>query len=380
MSTRWVQVPKRRRTKLVASLHPGCDEAAAGRFIAAGLNLVRLDVRAVDRDQVQQIYGALRAAAHNARNPIGVIADLGDVALDDGRTDDITFLSQLGVDYFMVGSAGATAAELRGALPEGGTKTVLATISGAAALTDAEGLMEAADGLVITTAAPRNGAAGDLAAEDLPVVQRHLLALARARGKPCIVTTASLTSGGTGAGATSAEVSDVATAVLAGADAVLLGAEPTVDATVRALEVADAVARRLEGDLAAEAHDTSAICSSEHGLVRAAVQLARDIDAGAIVVQPSERSGLMSRALSAMRPSAPVVGLALSLPAMLQQSMLWGVVPRWVRPDELGDADGLARTVATQLDLAGPGGCIVVIEGGDASDPSAPARVSVLSI
>ncbi len=387
MGTRWVQVPKRRRTKLVATLQLDLvDEACISRYIQAGVNLVRIDARAGDRDRVQQAYTALRTAAHNARNPIGVIADLGAVVLDDDRLADIAFLSELGVDYVAVahGPDAASISEVREALPEGGTQTVLAHITTAAALRAAEDLIEAADGLIIDVDgedAPNDGDEdGRIAPEDLPVVQRHLLGLARGRGRPCIVTTAPLVKASVTGVATSAEVSDVATAVLAGADAVMLGAEPSVDATVEALQVADRVARRLEADLVDDDEGASVVRSADQAVVAAAVQLARDLDAGAIVVQPSEQSGLMARALSAARPDVPIVGLALSLPAMLQQSMLWGVIPRWVRPDELGDADALAAMVATQLDLGGPSGRVISLEGGGAPDAETPPRLTVLAV
>jgi pyruvate kinase len=391
MGTRWVNVPKRRRTKLVATLQLDLvDEESIGRYIQAGVNLVRIDVRAGDRDRVQQAYAALRTAAHNARNPIGVIADLGTIVLDEERRAELAFLSELGVDYVAVahGADAADISEVREALPEGGTQTVLAHITTAAALQAAEDLIESADGLIIdvdpdgTRGAGPPPAGGDdrIAPEDLPVVQRHLLALARGRGRPCIVTTAPLVAASVTGIATSAEVSDVATAVLAGADAVMLGAEPTIDGTVEALQVADRVARRLEADLVERDEGSSVVRAADQAVVAAAVQLARDLDAGAIVVQPSEQSGLIARALSAERPDVPIVGLALSLPAMLQQSMLWGVIPRWVRPDELGDADALATMVATQLDVGGPSGRIISIEGVGAPDAETPPRVTVLAV
>lgn len=386
-SARWVQVPKRRRTKLVATLpRDGVDEALVGRYLTAGVNLVRIEVRAGDRERVQQVYTAVRTAAHNARNPIGVIADLGAVVLDEARRSDIAFLSELGVDYMAVvhGPDAATISDVRESLPEGGTQTVLAHITTAAALTAAEDLIEAADGLIIDVdgeAAERADEAGGgrIAPEDLPVVQRHLLALARSRGRPCIVT--AVRSGVAGAGATTdVEVADVATAVLAGADAVMLGAGTSLDATIEALQVADAVARRLEADLAEGSEDASVVRSADHAVVAAAVQLARDLDAGAIVVQPSEHSGLIARALSAARPGVPIVGLALTLPGMLQQSMLWGVIPRWVRPDELGDADALATMVARQLDVGGGSGRIISVDGVGTPETDIPPRLTVLSI
>jgi len=349
------------------------------------VNLVRIEVRPGDRDRVERAYTALRAAAHNARNPIGVIADLGAVVLDDERRSDLAFLSDLGVDYFAVvhGIDAASINEVREVLPESGSQTVLAHITTASALVAAEDLIEAADGLIIDVDGDPTAPDADLgriAPEDLPVVQRHLLALARTRGRPCIVTTSATGIGAGGGRSTVAEVAAVATAVLAGADAVMLGAQPSVEATIEAVQVADQVARRLEADLAEAPEDASVVCSADQAVVAAAVQLARDLDAGAIVVQPSEQSGLTARALCATRPGVPIVGLALSLPAMLQQSMLWGVIPRWVRPDELGDPDALATMVATQLDLGGPSGRIISVEGVGATEADTVPRLTVLTL
>jgi pyruvate kinase len=207
----------------------------------------------------------------------------------------------------------------------------------------------------------------------VPVIQRQLVALARSHSKPCIVATQMLESMIEHPQPTRAEVSDVSTAVFSGADAVMLSAETASGAyPVEAVSMMDRIARNVEAHIFAERRfrDEAVVVDPPPGASPVAeavgisvAQLSRDLRCRAIVVVSVGGTGATARVMSAARPGSPIVGAAATLRGMLQQSLLWGVVPRLVQAAELEDPAELARRVAQQLDLAAEGERILLVQG-----------------
>jgi pyruvate kinase len=132
----------------------------------------------------------------------------------------------------------------------GGNARVVAKIETQAALDHFDAIAEAADGIMI--------ARGDLSVETpfarVPLVQKQLIAKACGQAKPVITATQMLYSMVTAPQPTRAEVSDVATAILDGSDAVMLSEETAVgNHPVRAVEVLATIASETEGSAPAYA-------------------------------------------------------------------------------------------------------------------------------
>jgi pyruvate kinase len=473
MATRQVEMLKRRRTKIVATLGPASGDAATiEKLIAAGVNVVRLNMSHGDHETHAQAYKELRIAAHNARNPIGVLADLcgpklrvgrfeaggidlvtggtavvttrevigrdglipsqyaglhhevgpgARILLDDGALElrvekiegteitatvvrggrlkdrkgmnlpdshlatpaltekdkeDARFAIELGVDYLALSFVrkAQDVLDLRALLPAEEPPRIIAKIEHPEALDNIDAIIDAADGIMVA----RGDLGVELPPEEVPVIQRQLIALARAHSKPCIVATQMLESMIEHAQPTRAEVSDVSTAVFSGTDAVMLSAETASGAhPIEAVAMMDRIARQVEAHLFAERRfraegaDPVPAAPGASPLAEAVgvavAQLSRDLRCRAIVVASVGGTGATARVMSAARPGAPIVGLAATLRGMLQQSLLWGVVPRLVQQAELEDPEELARRVAGQLDLASAGDRILLVRGFEAS-------------
>ena len=477
-----VEMLKRRRTKIVATLGPSSSDAETlERLIGAGVNVVRLNMSHGDHEAHAQAYKELRTAAHNARNPIGVLADLcgpklrvgrfeagsielvpgtpivvttrdvqgrdglvpsqyrslhaevgpgARILLDDGNLElrvnsvaateiscevvrggrlkdrkgmnlpdshlltpaltdkdreDARFAVELGVDYIALSFVrkAADVEELRALLPEVDAPRIIAKIEHPDALADIEAIVDAADGIMVA----RGDLGVELPPEEVPVIQRQLIALARAHSKPCIVATQMLESMIEHSQPTRAEVSDVSTAVFSGADAVMLSAETASGLyPVEAVAMMDRIARNVEANVFAEsrfrddrAGSLSTMSPAAEAVAVAVAQLSRDLRCRAIVVLSTGGTGATARVMSAARPGAPIVGAAPTLRGMLAQSLLWGVVPRWVQPAELEDPTALACSVAVQMDLAAEGDRILLVHGFRAEGEDSPS-ITVLTV
>lgn len=193
-------------------------------------------------------------------------------------------------------------------LANGSTAKVVAKIETKKAIESEETLekiVKAADGIMVA----RGDMAVEAGAEVVPIVQRKLIAMCRAHAKLCIVATQMLGSMVDNPEPTRAEVSDVATAVVQGADAVMLS-----DETANGKYPLEAAKEMKKVILYTQNHSRIAPISqmpvgekSEiyDAISSAAARLAERIDADVIVCQTA--SGVTATTMAAERPNLPIV-------------------------------------------------------------------------
>lgn len=209
----------------------------------------------------------------------------------------------------------------------GSTARLIAKIEKPEALAELETIVEAADGLMV--------ARGDLGVEidvaRVPIAQKEIIAACNRRQKPVIVATQMLDSMQRSRYPTRAEASDVANAILDGADACMLSGETAVGQyPTESVEMMNRIALATERlrQRPASAGPSAAprgLHPVTHAVVAAGCEVARSLEAKLIVV--ASRTGATATALSKQRSFVPAVGVS-ELPSTQRQMCLaWGVTP-----------------------------------------------------
>jgi pyruvate kinase len=175
-------------------------------------------------------------------------------------------------------------------------------------------------------------ARGDLGVEmpieEVPMIQKRLLALAGSMARPSITATQMLDSMVTSSRPTRAEVADVANAILDGTDAVMLSQETAVGHhPVLAIEIMAAVARTTEREAPYESWTSMRVRRDErdpaYTIAHSACVAARELSLDALVVPTL--SGRSARLVSAHRPDVPIYALSPGRETVRRCGLMWGV-------------------------------------------------------
>jgi len=214
-------------------------------------------------------------------------------------------------------------------LAHGSTARVIAKIETKKAVSSYENLeaiVKASDGIMVA----RGDMAVEAGAEVVPIIQRKLIALCRTHGKLCIVATQMLSSMVDSPEPTRAEVSDVATAVIQGADAVMLS-----DETANGSYPIEAIKEMKKVILYTQNNSRIAPVKKPNdrtiydAISNSAARLAEDIDADVIICQTA--SGATAYAIAATRPNLPIVSVTPD-PRVANQLALIYANSAFVRP------------------------------------------------
>ena len=205
----------------------------------------------------------------------------------------------------------------------GGKAALLAKIEKPAAIQRLHEIIELADGVMVA----RGDLGVELPPESVPPIQKQIVATARALGRPVVVATQMLESMIKSPTPTRAEVSDVATAVYDGADAIMLSAETAAgEYPIEAVAMMDKIATSVEADpgYAARIHFTQTLPdpTTADALAESAGRIIPTISADAIICFTS--SGSTARRVARERPSVPLLVLTPKLKTARRIGLLWG--------------------------------------------------------
>lgn len=240
---------------------------------------------------------------------------------------------------------------------------LIAKIEKREAVQDLEEVVEAADAVMVA----RGDLGVEMPLEEIPLLQKRIIATAARRGKPAITATQMLQSMIESPSPTRAEVTDVANAVLDGSDAVMLSGETAVgEFPVAAVETMRRIIHTTEGALNYAAWLEEARRWIGKGAVEAvcmaACELALQTEASAIVT-PTE-TGFTARQVSRFRPRQPILAPTPDLAVARRLNLYWGVYPRLVEVHGgVEETLDKAKEVAREAGLFEHGQTLVITAG-----------------
>ena len=201
---------------------------------------------------------------------------------------------------------------------------LIAKIEKPQAVQDAEEIIRAADCVMVA----RGDLGIELPIEDVPVVQKRLLAIAGELARPSITATQMLDSMVASSRPTRAEVTDVANAILDGTDAVMLSQETAVGAhPVEAVAMLASIAERTERELPYEHWNEHRVRRDArdpaYTVAHSACEAARELGLAALLVPTL--SGRSARLISAHRPQVPIYALSPGRETVRRCGLIWGV-------------------------------------------------------
>ena len=301
---------------------------------------------------------------------------LGIPALTAKDRSDVRYALAGGADYIALSFVRQPRdlMDLRRLLRSLGAEThVIAKIEKPEALANIRGIVDLADGIMVA----RGDLGVELPAKKVPILQNRLIQIANQCNKPVIVATQMLESMIENSRPTRAEVTDVAAACSAGADAVMLSAETASGKhPVAAVEAMDSILRETEayqffahrGRFPRAGSDENN--RLEEALGTATAQLSRDLMVRSIFVLT--RSGTTARIVSADRPAAPILALTRSEAVRRRLHLLWGVYPRLHRKElRFREYVALGEKILKELRLASKGDFVLMLSGlGDRDQPT----------
>ena len=242
-------------------------------------------------------------------------------------------------------------------------------------------IVDAADGLMVA----RGDLGVEMPVEKVPALQKQMTRMSRRAGKPVVVATQMLESMIASPVPTRAEVSDVATAIYEGSDAVMLSAESAAGKyPIEAVSTMDRIACEVERDptynaiINAQRHEPEA--TGADAIAAAARQIADTLDLSAVVCWTF--SGATALRVARERPWPPIVSISPNVAAGRKLALTWGV--HSVVAEDARDQDDMvnrACRIAVREGLAGVGQRLIVVAGVPFGTPGATnmVRVAVVS-
>ncbi|MDB5680253.1 pyruvate kinase [Sphingomonas sp. UYAg733] len=284
-------------------------------------------------------------------------------ALTPKDRSDLAFAIDQGVDWIALSfvQRPEDLAEARKLI--GGKAALLAKIEKPSAIERLEEIVEHCDGVMVA----RGDLGVELPPESVPPLQKRIVEVSRRQGKPVVVATQMLESMITSPSPTRAEVSDVATAVYDGADAIMLSAESAAGAwPIESVAMMNSIGIAVESD---PGHGdrvhftiTRPDPTTADALAEAAKNIAATVDAVAIICFTV--SGSTARRVARERPSVPLMVLTPKLETARRLGLLWGTHAVHTRDIEsFEEMVAKAKRMALRHNIAKAGDRVILIAG-----------------
>ncbi|MEG8038022.1 pyruvate kinase [Sphingomonas sp. LR60] len=301
-------------------------------------------------------------------------------ALTEKDRSDLAFAIDQGVDWIALSFVQRPEDLWEARKLIGGKAALLAKIEKPAAIERLEEIVEACDGVMVA----RGDLGVELPPQSVPPLQKRIVETARRMGRPVVVATQMLESMIQSPSPTRAEVSDVATAIYDGADAIMLSAESAagqwpVESVAMMNAIGDAVERDpMHGD---RIHFTVTRPdpTTADALAEAAKNIADTVSAAAIIC--FTMSGSTARRIARERPSVPILVLTPSTDTARRLGLLWGTHNVNTRDVEsFEEMVAKAKRTALRQGIAKAGDRVIVMAGVPFRTPGSTNVLHVVQI
>jgi pyruvate kinase len=290
----------------------------------------KIELRVVDvkkNNVICKIVTGGRLSPHKGINLPGVAVSAP--SLTEKDKEDMMFAFEHDIDYVALSFVRRAhdIAVLRDFIIENGPKgrkiPIIAKIEKPEAIANIDAILEETDAVMVA----RGDLGVEMPPEDVPLLQKMIVRKCNELGKPVIIATQMLESMITNPRPTRAEASDVANAVLDGADAVMLSGETSVGTyPVEAVAVMDRIIRKTEGQVSQHVRFDPDWIPSTHDydpLTRSACLLADYVHASAIVALT--HSGSTAGHVAKFRPPARIIAVTDREKIMRRLNLIWGI-------------------------------------------------------
>jgi pyruvate kinase len=316
------------------------NEVKVGDQVLMDDGMIQLRVEETTPDEVHcRVVAGGRISDHKGLSLPRVSLPVS--CLTDKDRADLAFGIEQGVDFVAISfvrSAGDIAEVRRFLYEQGASLPIVAKLERQEVVENLPGILATVEAVMVA----RGDLGVDVPLEEVPHIQKEIIRQARAAKVPVIVATQMLESMVTHLRPTRAEVSDVATAIFDGADAVMLSAETATGRyPAEAVETMARIAARAESAVLADdardrrrARDGIGVGFPE-AVSDAAAMAARVLKARAIVA--FTQSGFSARLISHQRPDVPIIAFTPSMDVRRRLALSWGVSSRLIRKVETTD-------------------------------------------
>ncbi|HNI71665.1 MAG TPA: pyruvate kinase, partial [Marmoricola sp.] len=362
---------------LISTTYPGLPgDVQVGDPILIDDGRVRLRVTGVEGTEVHtEVEVPGRVSDHKGINLPGVAVSVP--ALSEKDEADLRFALGLTVDFIALSfvRSAQDAIDVRRIMDEVGQQLpVIAKIEKPQAVTNLDDVIDAFDGVMVA----RGDLGVEIPLEQVPVIQKRVVARARRKAKPVIVATQMLDSMISQPAPTRAEASDVANAVLDGTDAVMLSGETSVGRYP--VETVQTMTRIIESTEASGFYDVHPIDwqpRTRGGVIaKAAAEVAERVEAKYLVAFTT--SGDSARRLARYHSVVPVLAFTPNPHVRSQLALTWGV--ETFLTEKPASTDAMVRQVDEELlkiRRVEQGDLVVIIAG---SPPGIPGSTNALRI
>lgn len=354
-------------TELISSVtyEPLASEVPEGAMILLDDGKVEMRVEKIDR-AARELYCRVVVGGPLSNNKgvnfPGVYLSIKE--LTDKDRKDLMFGLDQGVDWVALSFVRnpQDVLEIKELIASAGKQVpVIAKIEKHEAIEQMEAILALCNGVMVA----RGDLGVELPAEDVPILQKRLIATANRMGIPVITATQMLDSMVKNPRPTRAEISDVANAILDGTDAVMLSNETAVgDFPVEAVATMARIAVRIEKEgIKRNIRNVEDVGRSiPNGISQAVSQISEQLNAAAIMTLT--KTGATARNVSKFRPKTPILAVTPHVDVARQLQLVWGVRPLLVLDlPSTGQTFQSAIGVAQDKELLSDGDLVVMTAG-----------------